>query len=253
MTWSNDKGGSGTASGTTNWSISGISLSSGDNVITVTVTDGANNVGTDTITVTYSTSSQILTTNVAYTISSVTVDGNLNESGWNIITDVNKTVVGSVNNTAQFGILWDSTYLYVGVKVLDSNLYNDSTTVYDDDSIEIYIDGDHNRGTTYDSNDRQYIKGWNDSSILEKSGKTTGVQHAWGTISGGYSVEVAIPWTNLGITPTEGMTIGFDIGYNDDDNGTGREGQAVWTGTKDSWQNTSVLGDAVLGKKNQLR
>ena len=125
VTWSNSKGGSGTASGTTNWSISGISLSSGDNVITVTVTDGANNVGTDTITVTYATSSQILTTNVAYTISSVTVDGNLNESGWNIITDVNKTVVGSVNNTAQFGILWDSTYLYVGVKVLDSNLYND--------------------------------------------------------------------------------------------------------------------------------
>jgi len=50
----------------------------------------------------------------------------------------------------------------VGVKVLDSNLYNDSTTVYDDYSIEIYIAGNQNRGTTYDSNDRQYIKGWND-------------------------------------------------------------------------------------------
>ena len=74
-------------------------------MITVTVTDGANNVGTDTITVTYATSSQILTTNVAYTISSVTVDGNLNESGWNIVTDVNKIVVGSANNTAQFEIL----------------------------------------------------------------------------------------------------------------------------------------------------
>ena len=28
----------------------------------------------------------------------------------------------------------------MGVKVLDSNLYNDSTTVYDDDSIEIYLE-----------------------------------------------------------------------------------------------------------------
>ena len=74
-------------------------------MITVTVTDGANNTGTDTITVTYNTSSQILTTNVAYTISSITVDGNLNESGWNIVTDVNKIVVGSSNNTAQFEIL----------------------------------------------------------------------------------------------------------------------------------------------------
>ncbi|MCQ3919024.1 MAG: hypothetical protein DPW20_16920, partial [Candidatus Brocadia sp.] len=51
VAWSSDKGGSGTASGTTGWSISGISLSTGDNVITVTVTDGANNTGTDTITV----------------------------------------------------------------------------------------------------------------------------------------------------------------------------------------------------------
>ena len=106
VSWVSNKGGSGTASGTTNWSISGISLSHGkSNVITVTVTDGANNTGTDTITVTYNTSSQILTTNVAYTISSITVDGNLNESGWNIVTDVNKIVVGSSNNTAQFEIL----------------------------------------------------------------------------------------------------------------------------------------------------
>ncbi|KXK25427.1 MAG: hypothetical protein UZ01_03358 [Candidatus Brocadia sinica] len=51
VAWSSDKGGSGMASGTTGWSISGISLSTGNNVITVTVTDGANNTGTDTITV----------------------------------------------------------------------------------------------------------------------------------------------------------------------------------------------------------
>jgi hypothetical protein len=52
VTWSNSRGGSGTASGTTSWSISNITLSSGDNVITVTVTDSAGNTGTDTITVT---------------------------------------------------------------------------------------------------------------------------------------------------------------------------------------------------------
>lgn len=53
VTWSNDKGGSGTASGTTEWSITGISLQSGDNVITITARDAANNEGTDSITVTY--------------------------------------------------------------------------------------------------------------------------------------------------------------------------------------------------------
>ena len=53
MSWSNSRGGSGTCSGTSSWSKSGIALSSGQNVITVTARDAAGNTGTDTLTVTY--------------------------------------------------------------------------------------------------------------------------------------------------------------------------------------------------------
>ena len=53
VTWSNSRGGSGTATGTTSWSVGGITLQSGTNVIAVTARDAANNTGTDTITVTY--------------------------------------------------------------------------------------------------------------------------------------------------------------------------------------------------------
>ena len=53
MSWSNSRGGSGTCSGTSSWSKSGIVLSSGQNVITVTARDAAGNTGTDTLTVTY--------------------------------------------------------------------------------------------------------------------------------------------------------------------------------------------------------
>lgn len=53
VTWSNNRGGIGTAGGTTNWIVSSISLSYGDNIITVTATDGAGNPGKDTITVNY--------------------------------------------------------------------------------------------------------------------------------------------------------------------------------------------------------
>ncbi len=52
--WVNSNGESGTATGTTSWSISNVSLLSGDNAITVTALDGAENTSTDTITVTYS-------------------------------------------------------------------------------------------------------------------------------------------------------------------------------------------------------
>ncbi|MHB1141051.1 MAG: Ig-like domain-containing protein, partial [Sulfuricaulis sp.] len=53
VTWSNNRGGSGTAGGTTSWSVGSITLQGGSNVITVTARDAANNQNTDVLTVTY--------------------------------------------------------------------------------------------------------------------------------------------------------------------------------------------------------
>ena len=53
VTWSNSLGGSGTATGTTNWSAL-IALHKGSNVLTITARDAAGNLATDTISVTYS-------------------------------------------------------------------------------------------------------------------------------------------------------------------------------------------------------
>lgn len=52
VTWANNRGGSGTASGTTSWTANGIALLSGTNVLTVTARDAAGNTATDTLTVT---------------------------------------------------------------------------------------------------------------------------------------------------------------------------------------------------------
>jgi hypothetical protein len=51
--WASDKGGNGTATGTTSWSVTGIPLVAGSNVITITALDAAGNQGTDSLTVTY--------------------------------------------------------------------------------------------------------------------------------------------------------------------------------------------------------
>jgi hypothetical protein len=53
VTWTNSQGGSGTASGTTSWTVSGLALQSGANVLTVTAKDAAGNTGIATLTVTY--------------------------------------------------------------------------------------------------------------------------------------------------------------------------------------------------------
>jgi Bacterial Ig domain len=52
VTWTNNRGGSGTASGTTAWTAPGISLLPGQTVFTVRAHDTAGNTGTDSLTVT---------------------------------------------------------------------------------------------------------------------------------------------------------------------------------------------------------
>jgi hypothetical protein len=51
--WSNSTGGSGTAAGTTSWSVSGLSLGEGSNLIKITARDASGNESTDNLTVTY--------------------------------------------------------------------------------------------------------------------------------------------------------------------------------------------------------
>jgi hypothetical protein len=54
VTWKNDRGGSGTASGTSSWSVSNIQLSVGTNTLTFTANDAAGNNASKTLVVTYS-------------------------------------------------------------------------------------------------------------------------------------------------------------------------------------------------------
>jgi len=53
VNWANDRGGMGIATGTTNWTVTGIPLQPGTNVISVTAYDAAGNTGVATLTVTY--------------------------------------------------------------------------------------------------------------------------------------------------------------------------------------------------------
>jgi len=177
----------------------------------------------------------------------ITIDGNVNESPWQFTNTISKPIIGTTNNTTKFAVLWDSLYLYVAFTVTDANKFNESANSWDDDAVEVYIDADNNGGTSYGTNDRQFVKEWNVSTIWEKSGKTTNVTHAWANTATGYSVELRIPWSNIGITnPGIGFTIGFDAAGDDDDNGAARESQVMWSGDNDNWQYTRNFGDLVL-------
>lgn len=153
------------------------------------------------------------------TSENITIDGIINEADWDLDQEVSGIYPFSQswkNNEVKFGVLWDDDYLYVAVEVLDSKLIDNSNFDWND-GIAIYIDGDFNKGIHYDTYDRQFIKRWNNAALEEKNNLTEGVQHAVKNIEGGYAVEFAIPWTNLGITQVANTTIGFDISNLDED------------------------------------
>ena len=228
----------------------------GANVINVVAEDLAHNVSQAVVNVT---SNPIddgsLTPGVTSgnsTGAAPSIDGNLTESGWMINNRVEKMITGTSDNNVSFGTMWDANYLYVGVKVLDANLKNDSdpAKTYQDDSVEIYIDGDNSRSTTYGSDDHQITLGWHDSQIAI-IGAMSGVQFAQQDIDGGFTVEMAIPWSGIGITPPHsGSVIGFDVAYNDDDghNSGNRESQLMWRGNGDNWLSTSGFGTLYLSE-----
>ncbi len=179
------------------------------------------------------------------TAGTITVNGNLTESSWNVSRAVSKNTIGTSSNTVTYGVLWDNTNLYIGARVLDGSLYSDSSDPWENDAIEVFIDANNNRLGSYDGNDNQFIKAYNTTALFAKV-SVSGAQHAWAAITGGYSIELSIPWSQLGITPAAGMTIGFDIGNDDDDNGGTRDAQSVWNGTIDNYANTSAFGSLVL-------
>jgi O-glycosyl hydrolase len=177
----------------------------------------------------------------------LTIDGSLNEPYWALRSNVVKAITGSSNNSVRFGTLGDTQNLYVGIEVVDPSLKNDSAQAYQDDSVEIYIDADHNQSTSYDSKDHQITLGWHDNQ-LSMIGGIQGIQYAQKDISGGYTVEMAIPWSGLNVTPARDISLGFDIGNNDDDgqNSGNRESQLMWNGIGDNWRNTSAFGHLLL-------
>lgn len=176
-----------------------------------------------------------------------TIDGQLNEAGWKLTQEVKEIGSGAPNNEVTFGTLWDDEYLYVAMKVKDSLKKKDSANLYEDDSVEVYIDGDNNKEIVYDAFDRQFTKRIDDTTIgIGSMGTLDGVEHGIYNTADGYTAEIAIPWSNLNLTPSVNRKLGLDIGVNDDDDGEGRDSSLFWSGNGNDWRNTSRFGNLTL-------
>jgi hypothetical protein len=172
------------------------------------------------------------------------------------------------NGSLKFATAADEEYLYVAAKITDDKVRsgeNLGCDVWNDDSIEVYIDGGNEKGNTYDVNDAQITIGADvidvepDVKVLAgllggcvgiTQGPQTETIATGEETADGWNVEIAIPLENAGwkIKPADGARIGFNIQYNDDDNGGDRDFKLIWSAEEvklgeDSWENPSRFAE----------
>ena len=191
------------------------------------------------------------------------LDGRIDEV-WFFSTEqsIDTSQVGSAPSSPADGsgtwrALWDWENLYVLVEVNDDSLTADSgggTNKWNDDSVEIYVDGDNTKASSPDENDHQYTFWWGNevweepSALHNGAPSIVGVEYAVVTTADGYLLEVKLPWMSImGKAATPGQEIGFDVWINDDDDGGDRDSQISWYSTDgNGWQDPSVWAVAVL-------
>ncbi len=193
------------------------------------------------------------------------LDGTMDDV-WSLSTEqfINITLEGTApaspaDCSGSWWALWDSEYLYVLIDVNDDALVQDSDagSGWDDDRVEVFIDGDNSKDSAADGkNDYQYCFRWNNGEVeipvewyFRSSGidKLEGVEYAVATTDSGYIVEIALPWsTMIDEPPQEGQLIGIDVLIDDDDDGGGRDTQVGWHTAISPPHDTSKWGTASL-------
>lgn len=143
---------------------------------------------------------------------------------------------GGRDNRARAWLLWDEANLYLAVSVEDTQLVaevvDEDGPMWDDDAVEVFIDPKGDGGTRFGSDD--YRIAVNLRGVVADSRGLWDGHAAWDGHAGvqvrvegtvgfnsdldrGYTVELFIPWADLGITPTAGTVLGLDVAVDDRD------------------------------------
>jgi len=161
----------------------------------------------------------------------------------------------------------DSGAFYLRVEVMDNALRADSSNFYDDDSFNLIVDAPPNSGAAregYRAEDRRYYFRSN-GTVEDGFGGSTpagdGITFAVVTVTGGYHLEMRIPWTVYAVAtrPAPGTRLRLGLQLTDDDNGGGPErwmaffrGASTCNGCcggaphQDVWCDPSVIGNLVV-------
>jgi hypothetical protein len=201
------------------------------------------------------------------------IDGTVGDGEWigSSMTEVTPETgswdFGETEVSYDFYVMYDEEYLYVAAKLTDDDIQIDSAPegsiggqTWMDDSIEIFVDGNHNMAAdAFDAAETpfggQHVITANNAVRFTDGVKSFGDgpgddfyavadikdQNHW-------EMEARMKLSLFG-SPQQGDVVGFNISTNDDDGGGGEEAALFWTGTPPNiYSNEAAWGDLVFGQ-----
>jgi endo-1,4-beta-xylanase len=175
------------------------------------------------------------------------VDG-LEEHAWKHAIELtsDRVVLGGTSGaSATVKVLWDSGHLYVFAKVADPLLSKASSNPWEEDSVEIFVDQNNARTTSYQGDDMQFRVNFDNEQSFGGAAGASKFVTATRIVDGGYHVEAAIA---MDVVLQAGSVVGLDFQVNDDGQGDGvRSSVRTWndpTGT--AFLDTSQFGTLKL-------
>ncbi len=200
--------------------------------------------------------------------SPITIDGDWSE--WPVLYNYvfEYAVYGAGNYTGEtdlagiYRVAWDANYLYLAVRVIDDRYVQlaHGALLYKGDSFEIQVD------TARDAD--YFVAGLNNDDFqfgfspgnplgtnpeayrwypAPLAGVPAGVRLAVQDLGGPYLFEVALPWSQLQITPYQGLRMGFCISLSDNDEpGTQQQQTLLSNCSRRTLTNPTTWGTLIL-------
>lgn len=143
--------------------------------------------------------------------------------------------------------MWDDHNLYVLVQVKDAQLDKTNVNAWEQDSVEIFVDQNNAKTSSYQDDDGQYRVNFDNETSFNPASIADGFVSAVRKSGTNYTVEVKIPLHSL--SPADGKKLGFDVQINDAKDGI-RQSISAWndaTGT--GYMDPSVFGVLTLTGK----
>ena len=216
----------------------------GTALITVTTTDGG-----FTASATINVTSNAVDAEISKSAVPITIDAIKDAAYTGVVYNISNPSSGVVDNVAdlsgQWTAKWRDDALYFYVNVVDDILGVSAANRWENDGVEIYIDAKNDKAANYGATDFSLAYVRNATSILDagRGGSPSGIEFVKLDNATGYTLEVKIPYTTLGISaPLDGHLMGLDVHLIDNDGGNSRQGKMAWFNTvDDSWTSPSVF------------